>query len=177
MMLNSHVFQRELDLANASRDRQIYPVIGPGLEPGTSELTLKVKDRFPLHARMEVNNQATPNTPDLRANFYAQYDNLWDMEHQVGLQYSYVFQQFKTEEQYNWTPFDAPLIANYSAYYRMPLGRIVSTQERIDANPGRFGYNEVTHQFNLPPPSGRAELNFFASRSTTDTGVQKGARR
>jgi hemolysin activation/secretion protein len=174
MMLNSHVFQRELDLANASRDRQIYPVIGPGLEPGTSELTLKVKDRFPLHARMEVNNQATPNTPDLRANFYAQYDNLWDLEHQVGLQYSYVFQQFKTEEQYNWTPFDAPLIANYSAYYRLPLGRIVSTQERIDANPGRFGYNEVTHQFNLPPPSGRPELNFFASRSTTDTGVQKG---
>jgi hypothetical protein len=32
--------QRELDLANASRDRQIYPVIGPGFEPGTSELTL-----------------------------------------------------------------------------------------------------------------------------------------
>ena len=49
--INSHVFQRELDLANANRDRQVYPVIGPGLEPGTSELTLKVKDRFPLHAR------------------------------------------------------------------------------------------------------------------------------
>jgi hemolysin activation/secretion protein/AraC-like DNA-binding protein len=174
MMLNSHVFQRELDQANASRDRQIYPVIGPGLEPGTSELTLKVKDRFPLHARVEVNNQATPNTPDLRANFNAQYDNLWDLEHQVGLQYSFAFEQFKSQEQYNWTPFDAPLIANYSAYYWMPLGRIVSTQERIDANPGRFGYDEITHKFNLPPPSGRPELNFFASRSTTDTGVQKG---
>jgi hemolysin activation/secretion protein/AraC-like DNA-binding protein len=174
MMLNSHIFQRELDQANASRDRQIYPVISPGLEPGTSELTLKVKDRFPLHARLEVNNQATPNTPDLRANFNAQYDNLWDLEHQVGLQYSFAFQQFKSEEQYNWTPFDVPLIANYSAYYRMPLGRLVSTQERIDANPGKFGYNEVTHQFNLPPPSGRPELNFYASRSTTDTGVQKG---
>ena len=30
MLLNSHVFQRELDLANANRDRQLYPVIGPG---------------------------------------------------------------------------------------------------------------------------------------------------
>jgi len=49
MLLNSHVFQRELDLANASRDRQIYPVIGPGLAPGTSELTLKVL--HPQHAR------------------------------------------------------------------------------------------------------------------------------
>ena len=29
MILNSRVFQRELDNANASRDRQIYPVIGP----------------------------------------------------------------------------------------------------------------------------------------------------
>ena len=89
MLLNSHVFQRELDIANASRDRQIYPVIGPGPEPGTSELTLKVKDQLPLHARLEVNNQATPNTPDLRANFNAQYDNLWDLEHQIGLQYSF----------------------------------------------------------------------------------------
>ena len=29
MLLNSHVFQRELDLANASRDRQIYPSSAP----------------------------------------------------------------------------------------------------------------------------------------------------
>jgi hemolysin activation/secretion protein len=174
MMLNSHVFQRELDQANASRDRQIYPVIGPGLEPGTSELTLKVKDYFPLHARLEVNNTHTPGTPELRNNFNAQYDNVWDLEHQVGLQYSYAFEQWKSEEQYNSTPFDDPLVANYSAYYRMPLGRTVSTQESIDANPGKFGYDEVTRKFNLPPPSGRPELNFFASRSTTDTGVQKG---
>ena len=45
MLLNARVFQRELDNANLSRDRQIYPVIGPGLEPGTSDLGLKVKDR------------------------------------------------------------------------------------------------------------------------------------
>ena len=48
MLLNSHVLQRELDNANASRDRQIYPVIGPGPEPDTSELTLKVKDQSAL---------------------------------------------------------------------------------------------------------------------------------
>ena len=85
MLLNSHVLQRELDIANASRDRQIYPVIGPGPEPDTSELTLKVKDQLPLHARLELNNQATPGTPDLRVNFSAQYDNLWDLEHQIGI--------------------------------------------------------------------------------------------
>ena len=174
MLLNSHVFQRELDLANASRDRQIYPVIGPGLEPGTSELTLKVKDVFPLHARLELNNTHTPNTPDQRANFNAQYDNLWGIEHQVGLQYSFSHAQIEGKHDYWDSPFDDPQIVNYSGYYRLPLGHTASVQEQIDANPSRFGYNEVTHQFNLPPASGRPELTIYASRSDSDTGVQRG---
>ncbi len=174
MLLNSHVFQRELDLANASRDRQIYPVIGPGPEPGTSELALKVKDCFPLHARLELNNEYTPNTPDLRANFSAQYDNLWDLEHQIGLQYTYSLAQIEGKHDYWFSPFDDPQIANYSGYYRMPLGHVTSVQEQIDANPGRFGYDEVTHKFNLPPSTGQPELTFYASRSITDTGVVPG---
>ncbi len=174
MLLNSHVFQRELDTANASRDRQIYPVIGPGPEPGTSELTLKVKDRLPLHARLEVNNEYTPGTPDLRANFSAQYDNLWDREHQIGLQYSFSFNDYRPTRDYWFSPFDDPLVANYSGYYRMPLGQMTSVQEQINANPGRFGYDEVTHRFNLPPATGRPELTFYASRSVSDTGVLLG---
>ena len=174
MLLNSHVFQRELDTANASRDRQIYPVIGPGPEPGTSELTLKVKDRFPLHARVEVNNEYTPNTPDLRANFSAQYDNLWGLEHQIGLQYSCSFDNYRDSHDYWFSPFDDPQVANYSGYYRMPLGHVTSVQEQIDANPGRFGYDEVTHKFNLPPATGQPELTFYASRAVSDTGVLPG---
>ena len=174
MLLNSHILQRELDKANASRDRQIYPVIGPGPEPDTSELTLKVKDQLPLHARLELNNQATPGTPDLRANFNAQYDNLWDLEHQIGIQYNFTPDQFKNSDPYFATPFDDPLIANYSGYYRLPLGGYNSVEEQVEANPGSFGYNEATHQFNLPPATGRPELTFYASRSTSDTGVQMG---
>ena len=174
MLLNSHVLQRELDVANASRDRQIYPVIGPGPEPDTSELTLKVKDQLPLHARLELNNQATPNTPDLRMNFSAQYDNLWDLEHQIGIQYNFTPDRFKNSDPYSVTPFDDPLIANYSAYYRLPLGGYNSVEEQVEANPGGFGYNEATHKFNLPPATGRPELNIYASRSISDTGVQYG---
>ena len=159
MLLNSHVFQRELDTANASRDRQIYPVIGPGPEPGTTELTLKVKDQLPLHARLEVNDQATPNTPDLRVNFSAQYDNLWDLDHQIGIQYNFTPEICKNSDPllppYNVTPLDDPLIANYSAYYRLPLGGYTSVEQQVDANPGSFGYNEITHQFQVPPPTGR----------------------
>jgi hemolysin activation/secretion protein/AraC-like DNA-binding protein len=174
-LLNSQVLQRELDNANASRDRQIYPVIGPGPEPDTSELTLKVKDQLPLHARLELNNQGTPGTPDLRVNFNAQYDNLWDLDHQVGIQYSFTPNYYKNSDPYNASPFDDPLIANYSAYYRLPLGGYNSVEQQVNANPGSFGYNEVTHQFQMPPPTGRPELTLYASRSTSDTGVQMGA--
>jgi hemolysin activation/secretion protein len=174
MLFNSHVFQRELDTANANRNRQIYPVIGPGLEPGTSELTLKVKDTFPLHARVEINNQATPNTPDSRVNFNAQYDNLWQLEHQVGVSYSFTPVNYGTANTYYFSPVDLPLIANESAYYRLPLGRASSVQQQIDDSGGRFGYNEITHQFQMPPPSGRPDLTLYGSRATSDTGIQLG---
>jgi hemolysin activation/secretion protein len=175
ILLNAKIFQRELDAANMSRDRQIYPVIGPGPEPGTSELTLTVKDRLPWHARLEVNNdQATPGTPKLRANFSSQYDNLWNLEHQVGLQYSFSIEQLKEGTDFVKVPLDDPRVVNYSGYYRLPLGGYPSVQNQVDANPGSFGYNEATHQFNLPPPTGRPELTFFASRAVSDTGVQNG---
>ncbi len=138
MLLNSHVFQRELDLANASRDRQIYPVIGPGPEPRTSALTLKVKDTFPLHARTEVNNDSTPGTPELRINSSAQYDNLWDLNHQIGVQYSFSPEQFKENDYFTTTPLDDPLVANYSGYYRIPLANPYSVEQQVEGSPDQF---------------------------------------
>ena len=171
-VLNSQVLQREVDLANANRDRQIYPILGPGPEPGTSELTLKVKDRLPLHGRFELNNQYTPGTPQMRMNLNAQYGNLWDHDHQLGLQYSFTPEELKATSLHKFSFLDEPLIANYSGYYRIPLGGVASVQQQIDANPLDFGYNEVTHQFRMPPATGRPELTLFASRSTTDTGIK-----
>ncbi len=137
MLLNSKIFQSELDLANQNRDRQIYPTVGPGPEPGTSELTLGVKDRLPWHARLELNNdQSTAGSPDLRVNFNTEYDNLWDLEHQVGLQYSFSPEQFKAGNDYVQVPFDEPLVANYSAYYRLPLGGYPSLQNQLDGPSG-----------------------------------------
>ena len=169
--LNSKLFQAELDIANGNRDRQIYPQIQPGPEPGTSALLLKVKDQFPLHGRFELNNQATPGTPELRGSASAQYNNLWQREHSFGLQYGFSMQQFK-EADTGWNIFDRPAIANYSTFYRMPVSAPKSLPAQVEAEPQRFGYDETSRQFRLPPASGRSELNFFASRSTTDTGVK-----
>lgn len=176
-LLNSRVFQRELDLANANRDRQIYPTISPGPDPGTSALNLKVKDRFPLHGRLEVNNYSTPGTPDWRVNVSANYNNLWQAEHQLGLSYGFTPEAFKSEGLVPDYLFNRPLVANYGAYYRLPFGSASSVQEQI-ANSGRqFGYDEATRQFRLPPASARPDVTVFASASSSDTGVHYGSAR
>lgn len=169
MILLEPVFQAELDRANANQDRQIYPEIGPGPVEGTSTLDLKVKDRLPLHAKVEFNNQSSPGTPDLRINTSAVYNNLWQHEHSLGVQYAFSPQDFKTGNQWNF--YDLPEVANYGAFYRLPLANPEPIDQAIAARPGNFGYNEATRKFLLPPPSGTPELNLYASRSTTDTGL------
>ena len=170
MLLNEPVFRAELNRANANRDRQIYPVVGPGLEPGTSALNLKVKDQLPVHGKLDFNNESTPGTPDFRLNASAEADNLWQLDHSLGVQYGFAPGQLKTGSQ--WDFYDLPLVANYSAFYRLPLGNPESIENAIDGSSGNFGYDEATRRFNLPPASASPELNVYASRSTIDTGVQ-----
>jgi hemolysin activation/secretion protein len=169
--LNSKLFQGELDRANANQDRQIYPHImpGPANETNTSALELDVKDRFPLHVKLEANNQSSPGTPEMRMNSSAVYNNLWQLEHSLGVQYSFSEESYKDGPQWNF--YDRPLVANYSAFYRMPLSAPESLADAIASNPGSFGYDEATRRFQLPPPTGATELNIYASGSTVDTGV------
>jgi hemolysin activation/secretion protein len=169
IILNSSVFQSELDRANANQDRQIYGQLEPGEVENTTRLDLTVKDRLPLHGKIELSNQSSPGTPDLRINSSAAYNNLWQLEHALGVQYSFSPEAFKSGDQ--WDFYDLPLVANYSAFYRLPLSSQEAVAGAIAAKPGTFGYDEATRRFNLPPSSGRAELNLYASRSTIDTGI------
>jgi hemolysin activation/secretion protein len=169
VLLNSLVFQQELDRANANRDRQIYPVLSPGPDPGTSILDLKVKDRLPIHVHADINNYSTPNTPELRANFSLVDNNLWQLNHQLGLQYSFSPEAYK---QGDFPFYDQPLIANYSAYYRMPLGGVNGRAQPSETALSDFGYNEATRRFKPPAATGASELLFYASRSSSDTGTQ-----
>jgi hemolysin activation/secretion protein len=175
MILNDQVFQAELDRANANQDRQIYPQIEPGDVENTTRLRLDVRDRLPLHAKLELNNQSSPGTPELRLNTSAVYNNLWQYEHSLGVQYSFSPENYKTGDEWNF--YDQPMVANYSAFYRMPLGNPESVADVIAAQPGNFGYDEASRKFHLPPPSGKAEINVYASRSTIDTGVMSLSRR
>jgi len=172
-LLNSIIFQRELDAANENRDRQIYPTLGPGPEAGTSALILRVNDRVPLHAHLETDNYATPGTPDLRVNFAAQYNNFWQSDQQAGLAYSFAPQEFKTIDNTPNFGLNQPLISSYSAFYRIPFPSSGMLGDQIAASP-QFGYQEATHQFLLPPAQAEAELTLYASASASDTGVKWG---
>jgi len=124
---------------------------------------------MPVHAKTELNNQNSPGTPDLRVNSSAVYNNLWQQEQSLGVQYSFSPEQFKGGPQWNF--YDLPSVANYSTFYRIPLGDPDAIDDVIAANPGSFGYSEATRKFNLPPSSGQPDVTFFASRSTIDNGL------
>src|SRR5262249_2527563 len=102
-------------------------------------------------------------------NLSTVYNNLWQYEHQFGAQYSFTPQIMKESSH----PFyDKPLIANYSAYYRLPLNAPNGGARRLPYDLSAFGYDEVTHRFRPPPGSSVNELLFYASRSSSDTGEQ-----
>ncbi len=171
-ILNSLIFQTELDRANSNPDRQIpLPEVRPGLEPGTSALILDVKDRLPLHGRVDLDNYSPPGTPELRVNANASYGNLWDLEHTLGLQYGFSPELMKPSlgdgTHVSLNPLDGPTVAYYSGFYRAPFGSPAEVESQIAQNPNNFGYNETTKQFVQPPAIGRPEFTAYASRSTT----------
>jgi len=168
VLLNTKWFQPELDRANANADRQIYPVIHPGANPETSDLVLKVTDRLPFHGHIEINDKSTPNTPLLRVDSALQYNNLWQLDHQVGVQYAFSPQAYKSGD-YLPNLFDQPMVASYSGFYRLPLGAPVPLRENWESLPADFGYDEATHRFRAPAAGGGAELIVYGSRSASDT--------
>jgi len=170
IIINSKWLQPELDRANLNPDRQIYPVISPGLEPGYTDLNLDVKDRFPLHGHIEANDKSTPQTPLLRIDSALQYNNLWQLNHQIGLEYNASPQTTKPEDGLPHF-YDRPMVDSYSAFYRIPFGSGPGLREDYERMPVDFGYDQVTHRFNLPPASGSPELLFYASRSASDTSL------
>ena len=141
-----------MDLANANQDRQIYAEIQPGPDSNTTLLVLRVKDRLPLHAKLEANDQSTPGTPELRLATSAVDDDLWQLDHSVGLQYTFSEEDYKRGGA--WNIYDQPLVANYSAFYRLPLAAPESVAEEAAQSPGHFGYDEATRKFVQPPATG-----------------------
>ena len=70
-------FVKELGAVNGNPDLKVAPVLKPGTEPGTVDLELKVKDRLPVHGKLEADNRGPITTPQNRLVAEAQHTNLF----------------------------------------------------------------------------------------------------
>lgn len=99
--------QKQIASVNINTDRAVAPVLRPGKSPGMVEVDLKVDDKFPLHASLELNDRYTPNTTKTRLSGNLRYDNLWQRDHSLGLGFQV-------------TPEDTEQVKVFSATYVIP---------------------------------------------------------
>jgi len=79
--------QEQVGKLNRIPDLKVVPALAPGKEQATVDIALKAEDHFPLHGSLEINNRYSANTTALRLNGALHYDNLWQAEHALSLQY------------------------------------------------------------------------------------------
>jgi hemolysin activation/secretion protein len=83
-VLNFNDVNRDIIALNQLSDQRVTPSLRPGVTPGTVDINLDVKDTFPLHGSLELNNRYSPNTSELRVDGALSYDNLWQLGHSIG---------------------------------------------------------------------------------------------
>jgi len=82
---NFNAVQKELGDLNRRQGRRVTPVLRAGRIPGTIEAELKVDDKLPLHASVEVNDRYSRDTSHTRVSAALRYDNLWQRGHSLNL--------------------------------------------------------------------------------------------
>jgi hemolysin activation/secretion protein len=94
----------DLVVLNQLSDRKVTPTVRAGEIPGTVDVDLNVKDNFPLHGSLELNNRYSANTTPLRINGSVDYDNLWQIGHGAGFSFQL-------------SPEDLTQVKVFSGYY------------------------------------------------------------
>jgi hemolysin activation/secretion protein len=122
--------QKELERVN-NQDIKVSPGLSPGSEPGLTDVDIKVEDRLPFHGNLEINDRATHNTSDLRLNAMLRYDNLWQRDHSISI-------QFQT------SPEDTGQVRMYALSYTLPAPWAADHQiafygVKSDSNSAVFG--------------------------------------
>jgi len=90
--------EQEIIDANQLPDRQVTPVLTAGVAPGTVDVELQVKDKFPLHGSLELNNRKSPDTEPLRLVASLRYDNLWQRGDSISFSYQVAPQRVDDSE-------------------------------------------------------------------------------
>jgi hemolysin activation/secretion protein len=98
---NFNEVARDIVALNQLPDRRVTPTMRPGVEPGTVDVDLEVKDTFPLHGNLELNNRYSANTTPLRLNGGVSYSNLWQLGHTVGFSFQIAPQNVEDAQVYS----------------------------------------------------------------------------
>jgi hemolysin activation/secretion protein len=85
-LIEEKVLVKELDAVNVNPDLKVTPVLKASSEPGLVDLELKVKDRFPMHAKLTGDNKGPLTTPANRLTAEVSYSNLWHADHILSVQ-------------------------------------------------------------------------------------------
>jgi hemolysin activation/secretion protein len=87
--------QEQLGAVNSETpDRAVVPILKAGSAPGTVDVALKVNDALPLHGSLELNNQATIDTHELRTIASLNYNDLFGRLDTLAVQYQFTPQEF-----------------------------------------------------------------------------------
>jgi len=78
---------KDIVALNQWPDRKVTPALRAGVTPGTVDVDLNLEDKPPLHASVELNNRASPNTTSQRLTASARYENLWQLGHSFSFTY------------------------------------------------------------------------------------------
>lgn len=84
--IDLQALQRDVAAANRFPDRTITPTFKPAAN-GAVDVELKVTDQRPIHASVEVNNDNSPSTSQLRVQASGRLTNLWGAGHTLSATY------------------------------------------------------------------------------------------
>ncbi len=93
--------QRDIGAMNQLVGREVTPTLKPGVQPGTVDIDLTVKEELPLHGSLELNNRYSPFTTELRLNGALSYANLWQMGHTLGFGFQIAPENIDDGQVYN----------------------------------------------------------------------------
>jgi hemolysin activation/secretion protein len=123
-VVNFNDVNRDIVALNQLPDRRVTPVLRAGDEPGTVDIDLNVKDTFPLHGSIELNNRNSLDTEPLRLNASLSYNNLWQLGHSVGA--SFQISPEATDQVRVWSGY---YIARFPGFENLSLMVMGSKQD------------------------------------------------
>jgi len=141
---NYDALNKDMVSLNQWPDRRVAPEPKVGVRPGTVDVDLTVKDSPPFSANVELNNRYSPDTPELRLNGGASYNNLWQLGHTVGFSFQMAPEDFNQNNV-------------FSGYYLAPVPgvswlRIMMQGTRQDSNVSTLGGTTVSGKgYNFGP--------------------------